>query len=331
MAGIVNLDPYKLHHSGHLQEQELQDWADGVMLRSRLSKIRGRAKFSGFAAIKPGDMVKLEGVGERFRGKAFVTAVKQEMGNGIWDTHIQFGLDPSPYYFLHNNLNDAPAAGLMGAISGLQIGKVVQLQNDPDGEDRILVRIPVIDTAAQGIWTRIASLDAGNNRGAFFMPEIDDEVIVGFINNDPRDAVVLGMLHSSAKPAPITAQDTNDEKGFTTRSKMHLHFNDATNTISIDTPAGNKIVLDEAGMKIEITDQNSNKITMDATGIKIESPLNIDIKAGVNLTLSAGASLAIGGVSLSVKADGNVSVEGAMAKLSSQGITEIKGSLVKIN
>ena len=331
LAGIVNLDPYKLHHSGHLQEQELQDWADGVMLRSRLSKIRGRAKFSGFAAIKPGDMVKLEGVGERFRGKAFVTAVKQEMGNGIWDTHIQFGLDPSPYYFLHNNLNDAPAAGLMGAISGLQIGKVVQLQNDPDGEDRILVRIPVIDTAAQGIWTRIASLDAGNNRGAFFMPEIDDEVIVGFINNDPRDAVVLGMLHSSAKPAPITAQDANDEKGFTTRSKMHLHFNDATNTISIDTPAGNKIVLDEAGMKIEITDQNSNKITMDATGIKIESPLNIDIKAGVNLTLSAGASLAIGGVSLSVKADGNVSVEGAMAKLSSQGITEIKGSLVKIN
>ena len=106
------------------------------------------------------------------------------------------------------------------------------------------------------------------------MPEIDDEVIVGFINNDPRDAVVLGMLHSSAKPAPITAQDANDEKGFTTRSKMHLHFNDATNTISIDTPAGNKIVLDEAGMKIEITDQNSNKITMDATGIKIESPLN---------------------------------------------------------
>ena len=331
LAGIINLDKYKLHHSGHLQEQQLQDWTEGVMLRSRLSKIKGRAKFSGFAAIKPGDMVKLEGVGERFRGKAFVTGVKQEMGNGMWDTHIKFGLDAAPYYFLHNDIEDAPGAGLVGAINGLQIGKVVQLQNDPEGEDRILVRIPVIDNSAQGIWTRIASLDAGNSRGAFFMPEIDDEVIVGFINNDPLDAVVLGMLYSSAKPAPLTAQDANDEKGFTTRSKMHIHFNDATKTITIDTPAGNKLLMDESGMKIEITDQNSNKITMDTSGIKIESPLNIDIKAGVNLTLSAGASLAIGGVSLSVKADGNVSVEGAMAKLSAQGITEISGSMVKIN
>lgn len=331
LANIINLDKYKLHHSGHLQEQQLQDWTEGVMLRSRLSKIKGRAKFSGFAAIKPGDMVKLEGVGERFRGKAFVTGVKQEMGNGMWDTHIKFGLDAAPYYFLHNDIEDAPGAGLVGAINGLQIGKVVQLQNDPEGEDRILVRIPVIDNSAQGIWTRIASLDAGNSRGAFFMPEIDDEVIVGFINNDPLDAVVLGMLYSSAKPAPLTAQDANDEKGFTTRSKMHIHFNDATKTITIDTPAGNKLLMDESGMKIEITDQNSNKITMDTSGIKIESPLNIDIKAGVNLTLSAGASLAIGGVSLSVKADGNVSVEGAMAKLSAQGITEISGSMVKIN
>jgi Rhs element Vgr protein len=331
LAEAINLDKYKLHHSGHRLEQELQDWADGVMLRSRLSKIRGRAKFSGFAEVKPGDMVKLEGVGERFRGKAFVTAVKQEMGNGMWDTHIQFGLDPCIYNFLHQDLNDAQTAGLVGAIHGLQIGKVVQLQNDPDGEDRILVRIPVIDNSAQGIWTRVASLDAGSERGAFFRPEIDDEVIVGFINDDPRDAVVLGMLNSSAKPAPLTAQDANDEKGFTTRSKMHLQFNDGTKTITIDTPAGNKIVMDEAGMKIEIQDQNSNKVTMDASGIKLESPLNVEIKAGVNLTLSAGAMLSIGGASLGVKADGNVSIEGAVAKMAAQGITEITGSLVKIN
>ncbi len=331
LSGIVNLDKYKLHHSGHLTEEELQEWVNGVMLRSRLSKIKGRAKFNGFAEILPGDMVKLEGVGERFRGKAFVTAVKQEMGNGMWDTHIQFGLDPTIYHFLHQDMEDAPAAGLVGGISGLQIGKVVQLENDPDGENRILVRIPVIDNSAQGIWTRIASLDAGDNRGAFFLPEIDDEVIVGFINEDPRDAVVLGMLHSSAKPAPITAADANDEKGFTTRSKMHLSFNDNTKTIIIDTPAGNKITMDESSMKIEIKDQNNNKITMDATGIKIESPLNVEIKAGANLTLAAAAMLSIGGASLGVKADGNVSIEGAVAKLSAQGITEISGSLVKIN
>lgn len=331
LASVINLDKYELHHSGYVSEQELQEWVNGVMLRSRLAKIRGRAKFTGFAGVKPGDMVKLDGVGDRFNGNAFVTAVKQEIVMGMWDTHIQFGLDPKQYAYVNNDLMDPAGAGLVGGISGLQIGKVVQLQDDPEGQHRILVRIPVIDMQAQGIWTRIASLDAGANRGAYFRPEIDDEVIVGFINNDPRDAVVLGMLHSSINASPTNAKDVNHEKGFTTRSQMHLSFNDDTKTIKIDTPAGNSILLDESGTKIEIKDQNNNKITMDTSGIKIESPKNVEIKAGVNLTLAATAALKIGGASISAKADGNISLEGAVAKLAAQGINEISGGIVKIN
>lgn len=331
LANTINLESFKLRHSGHRLEQELRDWSSGMMMRSRLAKIRGRAKFSGFSAIKPGDLVKIEGVGKRFKGKAYVTAVRHDIGQGMWDTHIQFGLDPERYAESRPKAQDPLAGGLVSAISGLQIGKVAQLESDPDGENRILVKIPTIDNSSSGIWSRVATLDAGSDRGSFFLPELDDEVIVGFINDDPRDAVILGMLHSSAKAAPLTAKDDNHEKGFTTRSKMHILFNDDTKTITIDTPAGNSIILDETGKKIEIKDQNMNSITMDSSGIKIESPKNIEIKAGVNLTLSAAASLTIGGASLSVKADGNVSVEGAVAKLSSQGITEITGSLVKIN
>ena len=332
LADTVNAFDYELHHSGFLLEQELQDWVDGTMLRSRIAKIRGRVKLSGNADFKPGAMIKMDGVGNRFNGNVYVTAVKHEIGNGKWDTHLQFGLDPQQYAVQHQeDINDMSSAGLVSAIRGLQIGKVVQLQNDPDGEDRILVRTPTIDNAARGIWTRVASLDAGKERGAFFRPEIDDEVIVGFINDDPRHAVMLGMLHSSAKPAPIKAQDVNNEKGFTTRSKMHVSFNDDTKTIRIDTPAGNSITLDEAGTKIEIVDQNSNKMTMDTSGIKLESPMNIDIKAGANLTIAAGASLSISAASLSAKADADISLQGAIAKLASQGITEVTGSIVKIN
>jgi Rhs element Vgr protein len=331
LAQAISPDKFDMHHSGHLLEQELKDWTESIMLRSRLAKIRGRARFTGFSGIKPADTLKLSGVGDRFNGKAFVTAVRQEIGDGTWETQVQFGLDPKRYVFLHNDINEAPSAGLVGAIRGLQIGIVVQLESDPDGQDRILVRVPVIDSAGQGIWTRIASLDAGNERGAFFMPEVGDEVIVGFINDDPRHPVVLGMLHSSNKPAPISPQDNNNEKGFTTRSKMHLSFNDDTKTIVIDTPAGNSITIDEKSMKIEIKDQNENKITMEQTGITMESPLNIDVKAGAVLTLSGGTSLSISAPSLSVKADSNVSIEGAVAKVTSSGITEISGSLVKIN
>ena len=331
LANVSSPENFELRHSGHVMQQELQEWTNATMMRSRLSKIRGRAKFVGVPTLTSGDVIQIAGVGDRFNGKAFVTAVRHEVGDGTWDTHIQFGLDPERYACLYTDVIDTEASGLIGGIKGLQIGIVVQLQNDPEGQDRILVKVPVIDDTAKGIWMRVASLDAGNDRGAFFRPEIHDEVIVGFINDDPRDAVVLGMLHSSAKPAPIKAKDVNHEKGLTTRSKMHISFNDDTKTITIDTPAGNSITLDESGKKIEIVDQNSNSIKLSPTGIKMESQKNIDITAGVNLTLKAGAQLAIGGASIGVKADGNVSLEGAMAKIAGQGITEVTGGLVKIN
>lgn len=331
LADAIGLSEYEMHHSGHLLEQELQEWVNGLMLRSRMAKIRGRARVTGFSGVNPGDMVMLDGVGERFNGKAYVTAVRHDVTDGAWYTHIQFGLDPERYANLHADMVDPQSAGLIGSVHGLQIGIVVQLQDDPDGDDRILVRVPVIDNNAQGTWMRVASLDAGSDRGAFFMPEIGDEVIVGFINDDPRHGVVLGMVNSSAKPAPLRLEDVNHKKGFTTRSKMRIHFNDDTKTITIDTPAGNSVTLDEQGSRIEVKDQNDNRITLDTAGIKLESPMSIEIKAGLDLKLAAAASLTIGGTSLSVKADGNLGIQGAATKLSAQGITEISGSLVKIN
>jgi Rhs element Vgr protein len=333
LANATSPDNYELHHSGHLLEQELQDWVSGSLLRSRIAKIRGRAKFKGFAGVKPGNMVSLQGVGKRFNGNVYVTAVRHDIGNGMWDTHIQFGLDPRQYAFMYNeDIYDMQASGLVGSINGLQIGKVVQLQNDPDGEDRILIKTPTIDNNARGIWTRVASLDAGNNRGAFFRPEIDDEVIIGFINDDPRHAVMLGMLNSSAKPAPIKAQDDNNEKGFTTRSKMHISFNDQTKTITIDTPQGNHIILDEQGTKIEIQDQNNNMITMDTSGIKLKSPMDISINADANIDIKATAALTIQALSVSIKADTSLSMQGTVsAQLSSSASTQITGLPVMIN
>jgi Rhs element Vgr protein len=331
LAEAIDLDHYHLQHSGHVIEQELKAWVDGVMLRSRLSKIRGRAKVSGYSGILPGQMVKISGVGSRYKGNAFVTAVQQEIVKNVWETHIQFGLDPERHALVYKDMANPPGAGLVGGIHGLQIGKVVHLATDPDGEDRILVRIPTIDPNAQGIWSRVACLDAGSSRGTFFRPELQDEVIVGFINNDPNDAIILGMLNSSAKPAPLQATDDNHEKGIFTRSKMRLHFHDQTKTITIDTPKGNSIKLDEQGLTVVIKDQNDNKITMSQTGIKMESPKNIDVEAGVNLTLKAGASLSISGKQVSVKADSSLELEGAISTLSSSGITTVKGSIVKIN
>lgn len=330
LAKTIDLEKFELRHSGQLVEAELQAWTDAAMLKSRLAKVCGRAKIFGFAEIKPGQLIELQGVGERFNGKAFVSAVRHDVGNGAWDTHVQFGM-PLRWFHRSPEIMDASAAGLLPGVQGLQIGKVVQLQDDPNGEHRILVRLPIVDNTAPGIWARVASLDAGEDRGAFFRPEIDDEVVVGFVNGDPRDSLVLGMLHSSAKPAPLEAQDDNHEKGFQTRSKMRVLFNDDTKTITIDTPEGNSIVLDEDSTSITIKDQNDNKVVLNSAGIDLDSPKDIKINAGGKIEISATGDLTMSAAKVEQTAQTSMMVKGATSKFEASGIAEIKGSLVKIN
>ena len=212
----------------------------------------------------------------------------------------------------------------MPAISGLHIGIVTQLQDDPDSEERILVKIPAIDKEDDGIWARVARLDAGNERGTYFMPEIDDEVIVGYLNDDPRNPVILGMVHSSGKPAPLPASDDNHEKGIFTREKLKLLFNDELKSIEISTPNGNKILLSDDLGGITIEDENGNKIAMTSDGINMESAADFIIKATGDVTVE--------GVNIELKASANFKAEGgAGAEVSTGAIAVLKGSLVQIN
>ena len=323
LAQVIGLDAFSMQHGGKANQEELQSWADAQLLRNRMAKIQGRVKFQGMQAVKPGDLIELNGVGERFNGKVFVSAVRHQIAEGDWLTDVQFGFNPE-WFTEKYDISHPEASGLSPAIKGLQVGLVTQLGEDPDGEDRILIRLPIINQDEQGIWARVSSLDAGNNRGAFFRPEVGDEVIIGFINDDPRQAIVLGGLHSSSKPAPISATDDNHEKGIVTRSGMKLIFNDDENSILVDTPNGNKILLSEDDGSILLEDENGNKIQMNADGITIESVADINI--------SARGDINIEGVNVTAKAQAQLKAEGsAGAELSAGGSTVVKGAIVQIN
>jgi len=328
LAGVGALASYDLRHSGQVVQEELQAWADACLLKSRMAKIRGRAKFQGFAGIKPGDLVQLQGVGDRFNGKAFVSAVRHEIQGGNWTTDAQIGFSPQWFTELME-VSTLPASGLVSGIQGLQVGVVTQLQDDPDGEHRILVRVPVISTEEDGIWARVSTLDAGTGdgagRGTFFLPEIGDEVIIGFINGDPRDPVVLGMLHSSGKPAPLEASDENPEKGYVSRSDLKLLFDDEKKILRLETPAGKKILMDEDQGVLQMEDENGNKIVMDSNGIVIESAKDLILKAGGKLKGESSADLEL-------KAGAKFKAEGsAGAEVKTSAIAVLKGSLVQIN
>lgn len=323
LAEVLGEKEYRLFNGAQIEAPEMQAWVNAAMMKHRLAKIRGKVTTDGTEVVLPGQLIQLNGVGDRFKGKLFVTGVMHAINEGNWLTTFQFGIDPEWFaqtYNVQQPLNGA----MLPAMQGLHTGIVTQLENDPDGEDRIMVKIPVISNEDDGIWCRISTLDAGNNRGTFFRPEIGDEVTVNFINNDPRYPVVMGMLNSSAKPAPIKASEDNNEKGYVSRSEMKMLFDDEKKRFSLETPAGNKFVMTEEDEEVSLEDQHGNKITMNEDGIKIESIKDIILKASGDIKAE--------GVNIGIKGDGDTKVEGSMgAELSSGGVTNVKGAMVNIN
>lgn len=323
LADALELEEFVLNHSGSPTPEERQAWADAQLLKSRLSKIRGRVKFGGFSSLNPGDVLEIKGLGDRFNGKAFVSGVRQDYdGLNGWKTQAQFG--HTPEWFADQQSITAPkAGGLLPGVTGLHTG-IVTDNEDPDGEMRVRIKFPYINAEDDGVWARIALADAGNGRGLFFRPEIGDEVVTGFLYEDPRHPVILGMLHSSALPSPLSPSNDNHEKGYISREKLQMIFDDDKKRLQIETPGGNKITISDDAKGITFEDQNSNKIEMNDSGITITAAKKLELKAGTEL--------AIGGPQIALSGDSKVEIKGGgSTKVESSGSLDLKGSIVKIN
>lgn len=271
-----------LNHSGHLTQDQLQNWADAVALRNKISRAIGRVRIHGNADVKPGTTITLAGVGNRFNGNVFVSGVMHHY-EGSWQTDIQFGWQDE-WFYKKENVMEKPAAGLLPGVNGLLIGKVVTVVDDVDGgQYRIKVHIPSITASTEGIWARVATLDAGAERGVYFRPQTDDEVVLGFLSDDPREAIVLGYLHSKDKHKSPFADttDSQQEFGIITKEKIKLVFDDTNKKLTLSVPVGQQaktFIIDSSGT-MEMKDENSNSIKMDASGITIQAGSgNVTIK-----------------------------------------------------
>lgn len=323
LAKVIDATEMPLLHTGKFTEPELKSWTDAQIVRNKLARIRGRARFQGFAAIKPGDMIELKGVGERFNGKTMVTGIRHQLGTGNWTTDAQFGFT-TKWFGNTPDIVIAKATGTIPGINGLHIGIITKLEEDPQGEDRIQVKMPLVDNDAEGYWARVALTDAGKERGVFFRPEVGDEVVLGFLNDDPRHPIVLGALHSKKNPAPLTATDDNHIKGIYTRSKIKLEFDDDKKIVTILTPGEQSVVIDDDAGKITLKDKNSNSIELSSDGITL--------KSGKDIILDATGDIKMKAVNVEVKASAQLKAEGsAGTEVKSGGNTVVKGAMVQIN
>ena len=276
-----------------LAAEEAQAWVDSQRIRNRLARFKGRLTVPGMGDIKLLQMVEIAGMGDRFNGKALVTGIRHRVTvSEGWLTDIQLGL-ADEVFAAKPDISDVPAAGLLPAAKTLLIGVVAGFEEDPSAELRIKVLLPGVGAEADAIWARLASPDAGNGRGFFFRPEVGDEVVVGFFNNDPRQAIILGSMYSSANP-PLEDWSVLDEdnfnKGIVTRTGTKIEFIDEEKPkLRIETAAANAILLDDDGESVEISDQHGNTIIMNADGITITSSSDFIVEASGNVEIAGSA------------------------------------------
>jgi Rhs element Vgr protein len=313
----------EMRTTANLSEEERKSIAKSKKIKKKLSEKKGKIKYLGTTAAAPGDYIELKGVGEKFSGNIFISAVQHEYTDGCWITEATLGWSEQFFSEEINPKHAASGTGQISTMQGLQIGIVTSIE-DSNGEYRVQVKLPMVDDKADGLHARVATLDAGNKRGSFFRPEIDDEVIIGFLNDDPSNPIILGMLHSSALPAPLEPEKKNNKKGFVSRSEIKLIFDDGEPSIIIETPGKRIFELNDNTGTITIKDGDGNKIVMEKSGISMEAAQDIKIKAGSSLSISS--------PKISIKADATLEAEGsASASFKSSGVTELKGSLVNIN
>ena len=339
LASVVGPTSFRLQSAAPLDSSALSSWAKAQQLKSGLARIQGRMRFQGSALAAVGTLIELEGVGDRFEGSVFVTGVEHRLEDGAWTTDADFGM-PSTWFAERTDVVAPPASGWVPGIEGLQIGVVLKLDASPDGEPKIQVSLPVLQAEPPGVWARLASFHATSGAGAFFVPEVGDEVLVGFLANDPSNPVVLGSLYSSkrATPRPLTAK--NEIKAVVTPAKLEIEFDDENKVVTVKTPGGNSVVLSDKDKSITLQDQNGNKVELGSSGILLDSPKDVTLKATgkvtiqatSNIELTATGDVTVQGTNVSHKANVGFTAQGnATAELSASGQTTVKGAMVMIN
>jgi uncharacterized protein involved in type VI secretion and phage assembly len=192
-----------------------------------------------------------------------------------------------------------------GRLHGVVIG-IVTNNRDPDAMHRVKVRFPWLSADDESHWARVATPMAGNGRGAYFLPEVDDEVLVAFEHGSVEHAYVIGTLwNGKDKPPEDNGNGHNDKRSITSRCGHVIRLDDSSGGERIeviDKTGSNKIVITSSDNKISIEAQGdiaitsaTGKLTMSAVGIEISSKTDVKIQANTTMDVSANAQLSIQG------------------------------------
>jgi len=165
---------------------------------------------------------------------------------------------------------------------------------DPDSQGRVKVKLPWSpDNDGNGyeVWARVAVLMAGNNRGSWFIPDVNDEVVVMFEAGDARRPYIVGTVWngSDAPPESMDGAGNNFKKVLRSRNgvKLTMDDTDGQETFIVETPGGQKMTLKDGPGSVEIVDSNGNSVKLESSGITITAAAKVTVNAST-MEISAG-------------------------------------------
>ncbi len=190
---------------------------------------------------------------------------------------------------LHERVPD----GWGGRWYGVSPGLVIDIK-DPDNQGRVKVALPW-SPDAQGAryeaWARLATMLGGNNRGSWFIPDVNDEVLLAFEQGDPRRPYVVGGLWNGRDSAPesMDGAGNNYKKVLRSRNgvKVTLDDQDGQEQLILETPGGQKLTLKDGPGSVEVVDSNGNSVKLEAAGITVAASAKVTVNAS-QVAISAG-------------------------------------------
>jgi Rhs element Vgr protein len=255
----------------------------------------------GSSKVMAGAQINIIGVGTKFSGKYVVTeATHSWRTDGMYQVHFLItGRQP---YTVSNLVQPSQEAD--GRVRGVVIGVVTNL-NDPDDYGRVKVKFPWLPKAdgveIESAWCRIAAPMAGPTRGFYFLPEVNDEVLVSFEHGDPSYPYVVGFLWNKTEKPPLAIGDAVASG----KVKQRMIKSTSGHVIILDDTQGSEkiTIRDKTGKNEVVIDSASNTMS-----IKVEKDMTIDAKGAVTIKTSGG-DMTLEANNVNVKAKQAVKVE----------------------
>lgn len=295
----------KLEKTGRAvnDQGDANEQAKGLIKRAAANFFEGEGRCAFEPRLKPGSLVNLKDV-DPYSGKYTISAVHHRYRAGDYSTYFEItGRSPRTLLDLTRTTSRADWS------ANLVIG-IVTNEKDPEDLGRVKVKYPSLNNV-ESDWARILVPHAGNNRGFFFLPQVNDEVVVGFEHGDPRRPYVLGCLYNGKeKPPKDLVKDKKGTFGVHGKDNGHIQFD---KDLLLKSREKMVVTVEASPGDFQLT--AAGKVNQKATQAFEVQGATVSVKGQGSVTVEASGSLTLKGATVDIQGSGPVNIKGAMINL----------------